>query len=244
MKQNRRTSGKHSKPRHPGSMMMRVAGALLCLVMLSTHLMGGLYARYRTEGSSEDEARVIKFGEIAVEETGDFINEGGPSGVNKFIFTPGVPLKKAVRIYFGGSEAVTYLFAAVHTPGWVMAADNSNFSFSVKGEDGQPDTKILSFQINLGDDPNTKKKWTYLTSKDDTHVYYLALNPNEALGKTGAASAQGLILHDQVQVEPTIPPKGYGDPALKNIHIGITAYAAQANGFETPIAAWQSVSQK
>ena len=73
MKQNRRTSGKHSKPRHPGSMMMRVAGALLCLVMLSTHLMGGLYARYRTEGSGEDEARVIKFGEIAVEETGDFV---------------------------------------------------------------------------------------------------------------------------------------------------------------------------
>jgi hypothetical protein len=241
MELNRRTSGKHSKPRHPGSMMMRVAGALLCLVMLSTHLMGGLYARYRTEGSSEDEARVIKFGEIAVEETGDFVNVGG---VNKFIFTPGVSLEKAVRIYFGGSEAVTYLFAAVHTPGWVMAADNSKFSFSVKGEGGQPATEILSFQINLGEDPITTKKWTYLTSKDDTHVYYLALNPNEALGKTGADSAQGLILHDQVQVKPTIPPKGYGDPALKNIHIGITAYAAQANGFETPIAAWQSVSQK
>jgi hypothetical protein len=241
MKQNTRISGKHSKPRHPGSMMMRVAGALLCLVMLSTHLMGGLYARYRTEGSGEDEARVIKFGEIAVEETGDFVNVGG---VNKFIFTPGVPLKKAVRIYFGGSEAVTYLFAAVHTPGWVMAADQSNFSFSVKGEGGQPDTEILSFQINLGQDPYTKKKWTYLTSEGDTHVYYLALNPNEALGKTGADSAQGLILNDQVQVRPTIPPKGYGDPALKNIHIGITAYAAQANGFETPIAAWQSVSQK
>lgn len=61
MKQNRRTSGKHSKPRHPGSMMMRVAGALLCLVMLSTHLMGGLYARYTSGGWAEDEARVAKF---------------------------------------------------------------------------------------------------------------------------------------------------------------------------------------
>ena len=51
-----------------GSLMIRVALILLCLVMISIHLMSGMYARYTTKGSGGDDARVAKF---EVEITGD-----------------------------------------------------------------------------------------------------------------------------------------------------------------------------
>jgi len=37
--------------------MMGIAAALLFLVMLSTHLMGGLYARYASRDAGTDSAR-------------------------------------------------------------------------------------------------------------------------------------------------------------------------------------------
>lgn len=56
--------GKYQKPSAPvamGSIMMRVACVLLVMVMVSIHMMSGLYARYITSGSGEDAARVAKF---------------------------------------------------------------------------------------------------------------------------------------------------------------------------------------
>ena len=40
---------------------MRIAGILLCLVLVSFHFTSGLYARYTTRGEGEDSARVAKF---------------------------------------------------------------------------------------------------------------------------------------------------------------------------------------
>lgn len=61
-----RYNGKYAKPsvRPPlrlGSLMMRIAAVLLCLVMVSIHLMSGMYAKYTTNGSGNDDARVAKF---------------------------------------------------------------------------------------------------------------------------------------------------------------------------------------
>lgn len=61
-----RYNGKYAKPsvRPPlrlGSLMMRIAAVLLCLVMVSVHLMSGMYAKYTTNGSGTDDARVAKF---------------------------------------------------------------------------------------------------------------------------------------------------------------------------------------
>ena len=61
MKRRQCTSAASSMPRNMGSIMMRAAGVLLCLVLFSVHLMGGLYARYTSGGWAEDEARVAKF---------------------------------------------------------------------------------------------------------------------------------------------------------------------------------------
>ena len=44
-----------------GNIMIRIAAVLFCLVLISTHMMSGLYARYVAKDSSSDEARVAKF---------------------------------------------------------------------------------------------------------------------------------------------------------------------------------------
>ena len=54
--------------RPSGNIMMRLAAVLFCLVMFSTYLMGGLYARYVTRSSGSDSARVAKFDVVG---TGD-----------------------------------------------------------------------------------------------------------------------------------------------------------------------------
>ena len=44
-----------------GEKMIFFAGVLFCLVLITTAMMGGLFARYTTIGSGSDEARVAKF---------------------------------------------------------------------------------------------------------------------------------------------------------------------------------------
>lgn len=55
----RKPSGR--PPMRLGSLMIRIALILLCLVMISVHMMSGMYARYTTKGSGGDDARVAKF---------------------------------------------------------------------------------------------------------------------------------------------------------------------------------------
>ena len=51
---------KYAKP-STGDTMMRIAFLLLCLVIISVYMMGGLLAKYTANGSGEDSARVAKF---------------------------------------------------------------------------------------------------------------------------------------------------------------------------------------
>lgn len=58
--------GKYLKPsarkvQNPAALIVRTAMVLLCLVMVSTCLMGGLLAKYSATGQGDDEARVAKF---------------------------------------------------------------------------------------------------------------------------------------------------------------------------------------
>lgn len=52
--------------------ILRVAGVLFCLTLLSTHLTSGLYARYSTTWSGSASARVAKF---EVTDTGTFTQD-------------------------------------------------------------------------------------------------------------------------------------------------------------------------
>ena len=80
---------------------MCLACVLLCLTLVSVRLSSGVVARYTTNTDSGDSARVIKFGDLTLTETG-----GG-------YIAPGVTLKWNAHVSFEGSESATYVFVEV-----------------------------------------------------------------------------------------------------------------------------------
>ena len=205
-----------------GGIMIRAAAGLFCLVLISTSMMSGLYARYTVHDSGYDSARVIKFHQLTVTETGDFTEDGG---VNKFIFIPGVPIKKAIRVSFGGSEAATIVFVAAKTTGWNAAENGLDFSFGNEG-------RGLTWSVNSSD-------WTYLKNEGGVYVYYKVLDPNP----NPEFKDIPFIENDTVNVSENGTVTDYISYAEgENCRIDITAYAVQANGFESVEDAWKALN--
>lgn len=80
-----------------------LAAVLLCLTMFSSYFSSRVVARYTTTENSGDSARVIKFGDLTLTETG-----GDPQYI-----APGVELEWNASLSFTGSEAATYVFVEV-----------------------------------------------------------------------------------------------------------------------------------
>ena len=103
-----------------GEGMMWLAGVLFCLVLITTSMMGGLFARYITSATGSDSARVASFGDLTLTETGDFDGTENKKGMiipviitvyadRSFTFitkTPPAPvlLKKAAKVEKGSGE--------------------------------------------------------------------------------------------------------------------------------------------
>ncbi len=130
---------------------------LLYLVLVAFLSTGVTLSKYVTSTQGGDSARIIKFGDISITETGDFTDE-------KFRIQPGVNLNKTATIDFKGSEANTYVFLEVSTDTFTAAADNYTFS--------TVDEKI-KWSVD-------KTNWTYLTSENGKYIYYKALAANTA----------------------------------------------------------------
>ena len=106
---------------------MCIATFLFCLTLISIHLTSGLYAKYISSASGNDSARVIKFGELTITETGDFYED------NKLMIIPGVDLIKKATVSFSGSESATYVFLEI-TPSKCSTTDNKTFSLMSNGK--------------------------------------------------------------------------------------------------------------
>ena len=156
------------KPSMIGSTMLFVAGILFCLVLISTAMLGGLFARYTTGSSGSDSARVVQFGDLTMTETGDFVGDE-----RKAIVTPGVDLKKEIVVEFEASEVATIVFVQVTAPGWTVT-DGKQYSLNGK----------LSWTLADG--------WEYLEGSQ--YVYYKVLAPNTPL--TADVIAGGKITVD------------------------------------------------
>lgn len=204
------------KKNKSGTIMLVIALILLLLVMVSLHMTSGLYARYISTGSGSDSARVIKFGELAITETGDFTTNS--SGNREFVFAPGTTFTKDIKISFGGSEAATLIFVSVHAPGWDV-----NEKYNYTDSNGQ-----LTWSVD-------SSKWTHLESDSGTHVYYMVLEPNEKINNVPFVANEGEIAVSEngtVNMYLNYPVTMFT----------VKTYAVQANGFESVEDAWDSVS--
>lgn len=143
-----------SNNRAPLLSPMHIALLLLCAVLLSSYAISGLYARYISEESGADSARVIRFGDISIIEPND----------NNLILTPGVTSQNRVMVDFKGSESATYVFVIIDAPNWTYTSNN---------------TLKIGNLVTL----SVMNDWTYLKKEETSFVFYKELAPNTVLNQ-------------------------------------------------------------
>lgn len=94
----------------PNKRRLPLRAWLLYLAVVTFALTGVTFSRYVASAHSQDEGRVITFGDLTV-------TDSGSAQVQ-----PGVAAKKDLTVRFEGSEAAVYVFAEVQD-GWTRGAD-------------------------------------------------------------------------------------------------------------------------
>lgn len=205
------------------NVMMQIAGILLCLVLFFAWVLSGLFAKYKTENGVSDGARVASFGDITIEEEGNFFDEAN----NKFLLTPGVNIFKQASVSFDGSETATYVFIRVKASQWTK---NGNYGFKTGGASGN----AITFSVN--------NYWTFLKNESGNAIYYKVLEPNATLEN------QTIITDGTVYVSDTLKRTELDTIKTNGLTLGFDAFVCQGDGFgETSTAgehaeeAWDSV---
>lgn len=94
----------------PNKRRLPLRAWLLYLAVVTFALTGVTFSRYVASAHSQDEGRVITFGDLTVTDSGSVQVQ------------PGVAAKKDLTVHFEGSEAAVYVFAEVQG-GWTLDAD-------------------------------------------------------------------------------------------------------------------------
>lgn len=94
----------------PNKRRLPLRAWLLYLAVVTFALTGVTFSRYVASAHSQDEGRVITFGDLTV-------TDSGSAQVQ-----PGVAAQKDLTVHFDGSEAAVYVFAEVQG-GWTRGAD-------------------------------------------------------------------------------------------------------------------------
>ena len=192
---------------------MCLACILFCLTLLSVHFMGGLYAKYTTSDSGSASARVIKFGNISISESGNFNDDG------ELVIIPGVNLTKKAVVNFTGSESSTYIFVEVIIDGWAEQENSDHKTFCTAGNK-------ISWEVADG--------WNYLMTDSSTYVYYCALEPNAILKDIDIIKNGTIIVSDVLTAADL--------NSLAQTNISFRASVVQSGGFENPESAWNSIA--
>ena len=101
----------------PNKRRLPLRAWLLYLAVVTFALTGVTFSRYVASAHSQDEGRVITFGDLTVTD----------SGVTQV--QPGVAAQKDLTVRFEGSEAATYVFVELQGSGWTRGADNRTYTY-------------------------------------------------------------------------------------------------------------------
>ena len=164
----------------PNKRRLPLRAWLLYLAVVTFALTGVTFSRYVASAHSQDEGRVITFGDLTVTD----------SGVTQV--QPGVAAEKDLTVHFDGSEAAVYVFAEVQG-GWTLGADNRTYTYGAGS---------LSWRVADG--------WTHLqdnvyyrelapnTALDAGLIAGGTVNVSENMTRTQLQAAAG-TLHIRVQ---------------------------------------------
>ena len=117
---------------------MCIAAVLFCLVLFTTHLTGGLLARYTASGSANDNARVAKF---RVTENYTTFSDSLVMGVS-----PGT-IERTIEVKNDSEVVVAYTITITNV------TDNIPYVFSVNDETGTQTQYVHTSYL----EPNTKQ---------------------------------------------------------------------------------------
>ena len=95
----------------PNKRRLPLRAWLLYLAVVTFALTGVTFSRYVASAHSQDEGRVITFGDLTVTDSGSVQVQ------------PGVAAKKNLTVRFEGSEAATYVFVELIGSGWTRGVD-------------------------------------------------------------------------------------------------------------------------
>ena len=101
----------------PNKRRLPLRAWLLYLAVVTFALTGVTFSRYVASAHSQDEGRVITFGDLTVTDSGSVQVQ------------PGVAAKKDLTVHFDGSEAATYVFVELKDSGWTRGADNRTYTY-------------------------------------------------------------------------------------------------------------------
>ena len=97
------------------NMMMRIASVLLIAVLISTSAISGTYAKYVTEGSGSDSARVAKWG-VTVEAEGTMFAKQYETDDDTATFTGEYSVDASEKVVAPGTEGEMIAIAITGTP--------------------------------------------------------------------------------------------------------------------------------
>lgn len=97
----------------PNKRRLPLRAWLLYLAVATFALTGVTFSRYVASAHSQDEGRVITFGDLTVTDSGSV----------QVQVQPGVPAEKDLTVRFDGSEAATYVFVELKGSGWTRGTD-------------------------------------------------------------------------------------------------------------------------
>ena len=95
----------------PNKRRLPLRAWLLYLAVATFALTGVTFSRYVASAHSQDEGRVITFGDLTVTDSGSVQVQ------------PGVAAEKDLTVHFEGSEAATYVFVELQGSDWTLGAD-------------------------------------------------------------------------------------------------------------------------
>ena len=216
----------------PRRTRMPVFTYLLYLFAATLLLSGVTLSQYVASDFGGDSARVIKIGELTIEESGN------GAGGDRWILTPGVDVTKRATVKFDGSEAACYVFLKINAPGWSHTDEQTHHFFYMPSGSS---AELLAWDVTSSPDG-----WTYLRQDGDDCIFYTVLAPNTSLSREIVANG------GKITVNPAIRRSQL--TALPQ-NLTFTAIAVQYDGFgndlpadhtaaDHAVAAWNAVGGK
>lgn len=152
--------------------LIRGCALIFLVTMLGFYMSSFVFARYISNSSLGDTAKVAKFGDLTFYEylsDGTTLATGETVEIDNLLINPGINVNKKISLSFGKSEVGVYLFLVIDANRFKVVSETDSYKITV--------------QNNLSEDIlywNLDNSWNYLedVSTSNQFVFCYHLDPN------------------------------------------------------------------